>query len=144
MAEIEKNTATILDPQFDLEKVGIGKEDIKTEIEQLINRGNKPKEQVGLFRMRPANDWLEMASKQPIPKMLFDEFWSEGELCILFADTNVGKSILAVQIGNSISKGEPILGFKMETPKQLILYFDFELNAKQFETRYSNGFKNDF
>jgi len=69
--------------------------------------------------------------------MLFGEFWFEHELCILFADTNQGKSILAVQIGNSISRGEPIPGFKMEAQKQPVLYFDFELSAKQFEGRYS-------
>jgi RecA-family ATPase len=76
--------------------------------------------------------------------MLFSEFWFEGELCILFADTNLGKSILAVQIGNSISKGEQIRGFKLETPKQPILYFDFELSDKQFENRYSIKFEQHY
>jgi len=76
--------------------------------------------------------------------MLFGEFWFEGELCILFADTNLGKSILAVQIGNSISKGEQIRGFKLETPKQPILYFDFELSDKQFENRYSIKFEQHY
>jgi hypothetical protein len=32
--------------------------------------------------------------------MVFGTFWFEGELCILFADSNRGTSILAVQIGN--------------------------------------------
>jgi hypothetical protein len=76
--------------------------------------------------------------------MLFGEFWFEGELCILFADTNLGKSILAVQIGNSISKGELIKGFKLETSKQPILYFDFELSDKQFENRYSIKFEQHY
>ena len=58
-------------------------------------------------------------------------------MCILFADTNLGKSILSVQIGNSISKGQQIRGFQLEAPKQKVLYFDFELSAKQFEVRYS-------
>ena len=76
--------------------------------------------------------------------MLFGEFWFESELCILFADTNLGKSILAVQIGNSTSKGEQITGFKLEAAKQPIIYFDFELSDKQFENRYSLKFKQHY
>lgn len=102
------------------------------------------KENKGLFRVMPANKWIEQAKNRPIPKPLFDKFWFENELCILFADTNMGKSILAVQIGNSISKGEPIQGFKMEAAKQPVLYFDFELTDKQFEIRYSDGFNNHY
>lgn len=91
----------------------------------------------GFFKIQTANQWMEEAKSTPIPLMLFSELWHENEVCIMFADTNVGKSILAVQIGNSISKGKPINGFKMEAIKQPVLYFDFELSAKQFETRYS-------
>ena len=90
-----------------------------------------------LFLMRKASEWLEEAGKRPVPKKLFGPLWFETELCILFADTNVGKSILAVQIGDSISKGEAINGFELETAKQPVLYFDFELTDKQFEVRYS-------
>ena len=35
--------------------------------------------------------------------MLFGKFWHQRELCILFADINVGKSVLAMQIGNAIA-----------------------------------------
>jgi hypothetical protein len=44
---------------------------------------------------------------------------------------------LAVQIGDSISYGRPIPGFKLEAEPQKVLYFDFELSAKQFESRYA-------
>jgi RecA-family ATPase len=98
----------------------------------------------GLFTMKTANHWIEQAKRRPIPKMLFSEFWHEGEVCILFADTNLGKSILAVQIANSISKGEPIQGFKLETQKQPILYFDFELTEKQFQNRYSIDYEDEY
>ena len=95
---------------------------------------------IGLFTVKTASRWIEQAKTRPIPKMLFGEFWFEGEICILFADTNLGKSILAVQIGNSISKGEHIPGFKLEALKQSILYFDFEMTDKSFENRYSLNF----
>lgn len=133
-----------LNPQFEFDKYGIGVEDIKTEEEQLLKQGNEAKESKGLFIVKTANRWIEHAKTRPIPKMLFGEFWFEGELCILFADTNLGKSILAVQIGNSISRCEQIVGFKLETPKQPILYFDFELSDKQFENRYSIKFEQHY
>lgn len=91
----------------------------------------------GLLKVKTANEWLEQAKTTPIPEMLFGEFWHENEICILFADSNLGKSILAVQIANSISRGEQIKGFNLEASKQAVLYFDFELSAKQFEVRYS-------
>lgn len=91
----------------------------------------------GLFTVMTANEWLEIAKKSPIPEMLFGEYWHEGEICILFSDSNLGKSILAVQIADSISKGEQIPGFQLGAKKQTVLYFDFELSPKQFETRYS-------
>ena len=56
-----------------------------------------------LLHIRTAEQCLEEASRQPAPKMLFDELWFENELCIFFADTNVGKSILAVQIADAIA-----------------------------------------
>lgn len=94
-------------------------------------------ENIGLFTVKSATKWMDEAKNISVPKMLFGEFWFEGELCILFADTNLGKSILAVQIGNSISKNERINPFKLEAPKQKILYLDCELSVKQFEKRYS-------
>ena len=94
-----------------------------------------------LLQIRTGRQCLEDADSKLIPRMLFSEFWHEGELCILFADTNVGKSILAVQIANSISKGEKINGFKLESEKQLVFYLDFELGDKQFQNRYSSEYK---
>ena len=92
------------------------------------------------FTLKPMNDWIEDAKNRPIPYMLFSELWYENEICILFADTNLGKSILALQISNSISKGIPIYGFKNEVPAQKVLYFDFELSDKQIENRYSKSY----
>ena len=111
---------------------------------QLLADALKAKSKKGLFVVKTGAQWIEEAKNRPVPKMLFSEFWHEGELCILFADTNVGKSILAVQIGNSIALGEPIHGFKMEAEKQNILYLDFELSDKQFEVRYSKKYKEHY
>ncbi|MGI6079086.1 MAG: AAA family ATPase, partial [Fastidiosipilaceae bacterium] len=110
---------------------------IQNHFEELQQKRKKAEQNKGLFKVMTANEWLELAKTSPIPEMLFGEFWHEGEICILFSDSNLGKSILAVQIADSISKGQQIQGFKMEAPKQKVLYFDFELSPKQFEVRYS-------
>ena len=135
--EIPKNHGskdTRLNPQFTFNNFI---DAVKIDVEQLETQTEKANECKGLFLVKPANTWIIEANARPIPKMLFSEFWFQGELCILFADTNVGKSILAVQIGDSISKGEQIPGFKLEATQQPVLYYDFELSDKQFENRYS-------
>jgi len=123
-----------LNPQFnDLHKP----ETIKNHVQELTKKLKEQKENKGLFKLKTANEWLELAKKTPIPEMLFGEFWHDGEICILFSDSNLGKSILAVQIADSISKGKQVPGFKLEAKKQSVLFFDFELSPKQFEVRYS-------
>lgn len=96
------------------------------------------------FKIKPINEWIDDAKNRPIPNMLFSELWYEYETCILFADTNLGKSILALQISNALSKGISIEGFKMDLPAQKIMYFDFELSDKQLENRYSNQYSEHY
>lgn len=136
-----------------MENINNSLENLSNVIDLAMNESNQLIDNnfnVGLFTIKTASEWIEEAKNRPIPRMLFGEFWFEGEVCILFSDTNLGKSILAVQIGNSISKKEGIKGFTLEAPKQSILYFDFELSDKQFENRYSTdyaehyGFDNNF
>jgi RecA-family ATPase len=90
------------------------------------------------FTIRTGNDWLAQQAQQPKAQMLFGEFWYQNEICILFADTNVGKSVLAVQIGNSLSRLDPIAPFGLEADACAVLYVDFELSAQQFEARYTH------
>ena len=123
---------------------GITPKAIVKDVERIKELQAKTGENKGLFCVKTANEWIEQAKNAPPPKKLFGHLWYEGEVCILFADTNLGKSILSVQIGNSISSGEPISGFVMEAKAQRVLYFDFELSAKQFELRYSQDFTNHY
>ncbi|MES2109355.1 MAG: AAA family ATPase, partial [Bacteroidota bacterium] len=67
------------------------------------------------------------------------DLWMQNDLCIMFADTNVGKSILAVQLADSISRGLPIPGFGLTAEPAPVLYFDFELSDYQFRARYSSA-----
>lgn len=130
-------TSESLSPIFNPEYYGIGVEDIMNDADQFIKQDLEASESKGIFTVKTANRWIDLAKTRPIPRMLFGEFWFEGELCILFADTNLGKSVLAVQIADSISRGEQIRGFQLQAPAQTVLYYDFELNEKQFEGRYS-------
>ena len=79
-----------------------------------------------IFTAKTAYETLLEAQKQPDPRKLWKEFWFENEVCCLFADSNVGKSVLAVQIAASISKTDKVL------------YYDFEQSGKQFQMRYTD------
>lgn len=79
-----------------------------------------------LLVVKSANDWIFEASEREDPCPLWLSLWYEGEICCLFADSNLGKSIYAVEIASEISKTEPVL------------YCDFELSDKQFQMRYTD------
>ncbi|MDF2434470.1 MAG: hypothetical protein JWP44_4101 [Mucilaginibacter sp.] len=103
--------------------------------------GHVPESDPGknLFSIYSANQWMEKEKNTPRPKMLFGEFWYEGELCILFADTNAGKSVLAVQLGNSLAGREQLAPFGLESDQANVVYLDFELSGKQFQARYTHN-----
>lgn len=82
---------------------------------------------VGMLSIKSANRTLTEASMTANPKQLYGEFWFEHEIGCLFADSNVGKSILAIQIAEDIAK-----------TGETVLYFDFELSEKQFQLRFTD------
>ncbi|NNU33431.1 hypothetical protein HK413_03330 [Mucilaginibacter sp. S1162] len=61
--------------------------------EELKAFANQPEcENKGMFLLRTATRWMEEASNEPESKMLFGEFWHEGELCIfLLIPTSVNQ-----------------------------------------------------
>src|SRR6202044_3258033 len=69
-----------------------------------------------LFTVEKGNRWMELARRDPEDKMLLGELWHQGELWMLFADTNIGKSVLSVQIGESIARGQSIEPFTCQAP----------------------------
>jgi hypothetical protein len=97
-----------------------------------------------MLKLKKSNDLLRQALERGVPSQLFSEFWLEGELCILFADTNLGKSILAVELADSLSAGVPIPGFNLEGAPRTVLYLDFELSDIQFAARYSENYTNPY
>ncbi len=83
-------------------------------------------ENVGMFTIKTANRTIREAAQRPNPTVLWMSLWYEGEVCCLFSDSNLGKSIYATQIAAEIAKREKVL------------YFDFELSNKQFQLRYTD------
>lgn len=83
------------------------------------------------FLMASPNDSTERLKPHVY---LFDEFWREGELALLFGES--GKTTLAVQIAEAISRGKPLSGEKMTAAAQTVLYLDLQMTADQFRARY--------
>ena len=73
-----------------------------------------------------ANDVIKKALSLPKAEKLFREFWYQNEVNILFAESNLGKSILGMQIAQTIA----------QTKK--VMYLDYELSERQFLSRYTN------
>ena len=96
--------------KFDLDSF-ISPSEILSEVETLIQETQKPSDNIGIFKAKTANQWMAESKLRPIPKRLFDSLWFEGYICILLADTKLGKYILTVQICDSISRARPIRGF---------------------------------
>lgn len=90
-----------------------------------------------LFKFEDPNDVIKSSSIVP-SKSLLGELWQEGELAILFGPTNVGKSILAVEIADAIASGGSVLSGKLksEVGPINVLYIDLEMNATKFKKRF--------
>lgn len=80
--------------------------------------------EIGMLTIKTANQTVEDAARRPDPEQLYKELWYEGEVCCLFADSNLGKSIFAVQMADAIARTHNVL------------YVDCELSDKQFQLRY--------
>ena len=98
---------------------------------------NERGERADLFVCKSMNEWLKAASTRPKPKPLFGPFWTSGEIALLFGDTGLGKTILAMQIANDIASGESTTGLELALSGR-VDYFDFELSDTQHMQRYGS------
>lgn len=98
---------------------------IESIVGEVEKAGRAPK-RAGLLSIKSANDWVNDAINTPDPKMYFHNLIVQFENTVIFASSNVGKSILAIQIAEDIARTDKIL------------YVDLELSAKQFQMRYSD------
>lgn len=91
-----------------------------------VEKAERAPKKAGLLSIKSANDWIEDSIKMPDPKTFFNGLIVQYENTVIFAASNVGKSILAMQIAEHIAWAEKIL------------YLDLELSSKQFQMRYTD------
>ena len=101
------------------------------------------KKKRSLLKAEPINEGLKKSYSKPNPRKLFGQLWWENELVICFASTNVGKTLLAMQIAESLATGTQVFNdndnpCRNETEAMKVLYIDAELTYKQIENRYKN------
>ena len=99
---------------------------IRAELQKVDSFATNIPKQIGMLTVKTANQTIKDAALRPNPDALWLSLWYESEVCCLFSDSNLGKSIYAVQIGTVIAE------------QKKVLYFDFELSDKQFQLRYSD------
>lgn len=95
-------------------------------IHEEVEKAERAPKKAGLLSIKSANDWIEDSIKMPDPKTFFHGLIVQYENTVIFAASNVGKSILAMQIAEHIAWSEKIL------------YLDLELSSKQFQMRYTD------
>lgn len=83
------------------------------------------------FLVKEANQWVDQADVNH-PNPLWLSLWFEREICSLFAESNVGKSIYAVQMACEIAR------------LKKVLYVDYEMDEPIFRSRYSDEKGNPF
>lgn len=91
-----------------------------------------------IVKVTSGKDLLQSYAEQKQARQIFGRYIYEGELSILFGDSNSGKSILANDIAFFVSGG----GHEwegMESPLLPALYIDMEMTGSQFARRYATA-----
>lgn len=101
------------------------------------------------LRVRDANEVLMTAAAQPDLLQLAGSLLSQQDISLLFAQPGVGKSILAVQIAEAVSRGKQVFPegiLNNQSGPMRTGFFDFELLDKEFYKRYSDkeDYQNQF
>jgi KaiC/GvpD/RAD55 family RecA-like ATPase len=110
-------------------KLTICEDDKGNPVSDIIEEVEKSKHSAkttGVLKVASANAWLEDAAKRPNPKCYFLDLIVENEITVIFGPSNSGKSILAVQIAEEVSRTEDVC------------YIDLEMSDKQFQMRYTD------
>ena len=74
-----------------------------------LDKARRSPDKVGLFSVKSANAWIDDALARPDPKSWFYGLIVQYENTVLFAQSNAGKTILAVQMAECIAREEKVL-----------------------------------
>lgn len=103
--------------------VSIETDEIMTSFQKLQE---KSAVDTGSFRVASMNEYLEKAKALPPLVVLYPNIVLEGDLCIIFGQSGIGKTIFAMQVARDIAaKGKRVL------------YLDFEMSERQLALRYN-------
>lgn len=83
------------------------------------------------------NETLNKVRNDTPPQLLFDTFWREGNLALLFGATGTGKSTLALQMADAIARGRPIGGLRMSKTGRKVLVLTGLMSDAQMRARYA-------
>ena len=79
---------------------------------------------IGIMSVKTANQWVDDAMSEPMPRKYFHGLLVEGECTVIIASSNSGKSIFTTQMAEDVALDSKVL------------YLDCELSSKQFQMRY--------
>ena len=82
----------------------------------------------GGFVVEPMNKCIDEAHKLPPLVSLYSDIVLEGDLCIIFGQSGIGKTIFAMQIARSIAEHD-----------KRVLYVDCEMTPRQLGNRYKTA-----
>ena len=88
----------------------------------------------GVYEVCGINELLERTTYRP--RSLFGDLWMEGELAVMFGEAGCGKSLLAVQIAESIARGQRMKPVHEAPRRQKVVYLDLESLPEHFCRRY--------
>ena len=93
-----------------------------------------------VFELESAKTLIQNEEKSGTPIVhLFGDYFLKNEICCLFGDSNVGKTILCTDVALSCCGGKCWWAMPMSDIKEKVLYFDFELSSLQFARRYKGA-----
>lgn len=90
------------------------------------------------LRTMSMSEVMEKAARATAQSMICGDLLRVGDIAFMFAGPGTGKSILAVQIADAITKGKNLFNNILinEVGPQKVLYFDFELRYSDYKGRY--------
>ena len=88
------------------------------------NAVKKAPKKYGVLTARPMNVWIEESMRTPDPETYYHGLFVEGESTVVFATSNVGKTVFVMQAASEIAR------------RHKLGYVDFEMSQKQLEMRY--------
>ena len=102
----------------------------KAEMDDIISSFRQLQEKSAVntksFRVASMNEYLEKAKLLPPLVVRYPNIVLEGDLCIIFGQSGIGKTIFAMQVAREIAaKGKRVL------------YLDFEMSERQLALRYN-------